>query len=325
MINISHHRDLDKICNEYYYTFKDDMLKIIKENKSFLNKYRTKSKEKLGVYLKDNLNDLITLPLDELVLKFTPILEDVFNKNYTNKNIKFKKVINSIFFFENHSKWGAYKLTQVLNINACPYCNRTYITTLGSENKKFSRPDIDHFLAKSKYPYLRMSFYNLIPSCVICNRNAKGKKETSLEKNIYPFTNGFENIGTENYVRFNYRPKNYMDAIGKGEPLIEFSFNGDEKHIKKCKNNIDLFRLEEQYSMQFNELNHLMQLKQYYSVAYLEDLTRKYPHLLQDYKEAYKLAFGKEYELTKDDNLPLSKFTRDILKELKMLEKLKNE
>ena len=31
------------------------------------------------------------------------------------------------------------------------------------------KPQIDHFLPKSDYPYLALNYYNLIPSCIPCN------------------------------------------------------------------------------------------------------------------------------------------------------------
>jgi hypothetical protein len=30
-------------------------------------------------------------------------------------------------------------------------------------------PEIDHFYPKDKYPFLAVSFFNLIPSCLTCN------------------------------------------------------------------------------------------------------------------------------------------------------------
>ena len=46
-------------------------------------------------------------------------------------------------------------------------------------------------------------------------------------------------------------------------------------------------------------------------------------HLIKNEKEAYFIAFGKEFEMINDEKRPLSKFTRDILENLKMLNILK--
>lgn len=91
----------------------------------------------------------------------------------------------------------AYWLQRQLGVKVCPYCNRMYTTTLFGENK--IRPDFDHFYPKSKYPYLAVSLFNLIPSCSMCNKK-KGntaeifpKEETSKKSSIiYPYDESFD-------------------------------------------------------------------------------------------------------------------------------------
>ena len=250
-------------------------------------------------------------------------MQNLFLIHYhTKKKVvsNLKLIVDSILMFESHDKWQAYKFSRNLGLQCCPYCNRTYITTLGKDCKKFSRPDIDHFLSKKDYPYFRLSFFNLIPSCIICNRNAKQAGKTLLDKNIYPYSEGFDN-----HTMFLHVPKTYDDAIGLGNPKIKFAYYGNLQNRKKAKANIKLFRLEDQYSMHTYELNHLIKLKELHSEAYIEDLMSKYPGLLKTQAEAYKMAFGKEYDLINDDKRPLSKFTRDILEDLQMLNIFKSK
>ena len=56
-----------------------------------------------------------------------------------------------------------------MNLKVCPYCGRNQINVASYEGKRDSKPPIDHFLPKSKYPFLAVSFYNLIPCCTTCN------------------------------------------------------------------------------------------------------------------------------------------------------------
>lgn len=91
----------------------------------------------------------------------------------------------------------AYWLQRQLEVRVCPYCNRMYTTTLLGENK--IRPDFDHFYPKSKYPYLAVNLFNLIPSCSICNKRKSDKAEVihKKEKNenksiIYPYDESFD-------------------------------------------------------------------------------------------------------------------------------------
>lgn len=64
-----------------------------------------------------------------------------------------------------------------LDLDVCPYCGRVPIdsATVGSRT---STPPIDHYLPKSHYPFLAMSFHNLIPCCHYCNdMSAKGNND----------------------------------------------------------------------------------------------------------------------------------------------------
>ncbi|MFD2561269.1 hypothetical protein ACFSR1_01230 [Aquimarina rubra] len=290
----------------------------LNEHSSFLNNYYTKSNFKLAVYIRAHLREIISNDIDSILIKHKNEFEDLFNKEYVNDKPKvfseFKKNINEIFNYEKHSSGSGYSFTSALGINTCPYCNRNYITTIGNDKTKFVRADIDHFLPKYKYPYLRLSFYNLIPSCVICNRNAKGRKETSLTNNIHPYIEGF---GDD--AKFIHRPKNYKDLIGRGNPEIEFNFSKNQSKIKKIKGNIKTFRLTEQYSIHNKELNHLLRLKEAFTETYIDDLIKRYPKLNLTKEEAYYYVFGINHSYLEDEKQPLSKLKRDILEHINMI------
>ncbi len=84
----------------------------------------------------------------------------------------------------------AYWLQSQLCVRVCPYCNRIYTTTL--YGKKRIRPDFDHFYPQSRYPYLAVSLFNLIPSCNICNKAksdyAEIKEDIIIETKKRTFT-----------------------------------------------------------------------------------------------------------------------------------------
>lgn len=80
-----------------------------------------------------------------------------------------------------------------LNLRVCPYCGRAYIYAV-EENGSVVKPQIDHFLPKSKYPYLALSYFNLILVCQTCNmKGCKGEYDpmTTIGKRpfslIYPY------------------------------------------------------------------------------------------------------------------------------------------
>jgi len=68
------------------------------------------------------------------------------------------------------------RFEQNIGLAICPYCGAEDITIRKATRKKstvHAKPDVDHFLPKSKYPYLAMSYANLIPCSEACNRQLK--------------------------------------------------------------------------------------------------------------------------------------------------------
>lgn len=105
-----------------------------------------------------------------------------------NMSSNFKDKITDAFNYNYHRKNKLIDFAKILNIKSCPYCNMHY--TLYAEKKERNKSDklakfqFDHFYDKSTYPMLSMSFYNLIPSCGICN-NSKSKAKLALTFNPY--------------------------------------------------------------------------------------------------------------------------------------------
>ncbi len=94
-------------------------------------------------------------------------------------------------FTAKKKEYNAYDLASKLQVNVCPYCNINSTFTI--ENG--TRPEFDHFYDKTTYPILSLSFYNLIPSCHICNSSLKGDKNFSLKTHIHPYIDSFDEGG----------------------------------------------------------------------------------------------------------------------------------
>ena len=82
--------------------------------------------------------------------------------------------------YADHSKvFDKSRFVNLLNLRICPYCGRAFIYSVQQVGSKtVVKPQIDHFLPKSKYPFLALSFMNLIPSCQTCNmKDCKGNND----------------------------------------------------------------------------------------------------------------------------------------------------
>lgn len=295
----------------------------------------------IDAFLMANLKEiLIAEPLrlieihDEWVKGFcTPKIGDTLLKKYndairTPKKDRMKEQNSITKHFEHYSKIFNYEsgvknlkkikydLLQKLNVKVCPYCNRNYTLTLKkAENGVNLRPDFDHFFAKSMYPILALSFYNLIPSCAICNRNLKGSEEFSLKTHCHPY---LEDFGTN--ATFQYNPKSVNQALGIDdccEIKLDIEPNTPKDMREKIEKNIEVFGLNGIYSEHGDIVAEI--ITKYYKTngKYLESLEQLFNGKVSS-SELYRLAFG-NYEKEVDfGKRPMAKLTSDIVKQLKL-------
>nr|WP_294992766.1 hypothetical protein [uncultured Sediminibacterium sp.] len=209
------------------------------------------------------------------------------------------------FIDKKKKKYDAYKLAETLDIRTCTYCNRNYTNTvIKSNGDKITRPQFDHYFDKKENPLLALSFYNLIPSCSICNSSIKGTHKMDLHDYTHPYIDN-----TLSNIRFTYK----YSAKSKSGLRIEVV----TPTPSKAKNTISAFAIEEVYNSHIGELLDLLKTKQYFSDRYLSILKS---NLLKDVivskEDLYRIVFGTEYNEINFINRPFSKFKSDILKEL---------
>ena len=265
-------------------------------------------------YIKDNLKDILKANNNELkeYIKY-------FQENYPNsigvENQKKEewhqlyKIIRDEIFEKEYNNWGkrktygSYKFVEILDLKTCPYCNRNYTFIVDEESGKL-RPELDHFYPKSIYPFLAMSFYNLIPSCPICNHTKSSKVSENL---INPY-----DIKADDF-KFTYKPTDISFSQIESKKYDMDSF---EIEFKKKNENIDIFKLDELYKQHKDIVVDLLMKKAYYPKSYVEELEKSfgftkdeiYRYLLNNYK--------KEEDLHKR---PLSKLIKDISEELDLI------
>lgn len=256
---------------------------------------------------------------------YSILRKDVFEKEYDN--------------WGKRTVYGAYSFVKQLGLETCPYCNRNYTFVVDSKNGKL-RPEIDHFYPKSIYPFLAMSFYNLIPSCSICNHTKSNRLENDL---VNPY-----DIDNQSY-RFSYIPKNIDFLLVKKEKYDFDSFeikiideNKNNKYFMKGKrlnwsntsraltlkdfqyqynifcmgSNIQLFKLDELYAQHKDIVLELLIKKSYYPKSYIKELSSSFGFTTGDIYRYLLSNYQEDRDLHKR---PLSKLTRDIVDELKLL------
>jgi len=318
--------DIEEIKKEYV----DKIWLVIKKKrniKSCLN--NTDFVKKCTEIYSLPLEDITKEKHDEYKSYFENLCETILGEEKVDVK-KAKKVeeevekIKTLFFnytaIMNHSSNIAYWLTQKLGVSVCPYCNRQYIFTVYSKNgKKIARPQLDHFLNKNEFPFFALSFYNLIPSCSICN-HIKGTQSIFL----HPYKEDFDtwkfNIDKVHNCFFG---KKTLDNPNEQDWEIIFNFIcTNSNKIKTCEKcfrivqNINVFALKEIYAFHKDYVSELVFKAQAYTETYYDSVIKSFSDLGLNEAEIHRQIFG-TYVLREDfDKRPLAKLTHDILEQL---------
>lgn len=205
----------------------------------------------------------------------------------------------------------ARELARLNGRNTCTYCNRQYTLTIDLAGKPNPvRPEFDHWFPKSLFPLLALSYYNLIPSCHICNSNVKGGEVFNLAEFYHPYAESFA-------PRFFFRA-----MLLKGDiwtPYVCFPPLMADASRKKEEKTIKAFHLDEIYKEHASlEVADIMNFVTKNNPHYLQTLFRS---VLKDMcgekslNEVYRMMFGVELEEEKYPNRPFGKLKHDLLEQ----------
>lgn len=221
---------------------------------------------------------------------FSDELKTIFD--YEGKFVNYyQKNLQKIDFNKN--------LIEIIDLKTCricPYCGRNYIFTIEKGDNKLVKPTIDHFYPKSKYPYIAIFPFNLIPSCYTCNSSCKGEKEIDF----YPYYDDKDD--TKEPLKF----KRNLTDINNYDIEIETDY----------KDTVEVLKLKEFYNNHKVESDDLIEKSLIYNEEYIQELFKTGLITKDDIKNFILGSYGKE---NKEKSLPLYKFVRDIAKELGLL------
>ncbi|OAB81846.1 hypothetical protein [Cochleicola gelatinilyticus] len=298
---------------------KKDFIKTISDYKNvkFDNKLTFERRMIPGILnslniLKEDLKDILAMKVyDDSYYKVR--LKKIYFILLDDISFLFTKIFNYKWFISQgpDTPWNAYKLTSRLGINICPYCNRQYTFTVSSSNSHTTRPELDHFLHKGENPLFALSFYNLIPSCTVCNRDLKGSIPFEANTHFSPY----DENPKHGFLNYNYKPLTYDGSVGlTDEIIIELEINDPSKTIltKKLQSNIDVFKYED-IAIHHRDVAQEIIRKRYFSEDnYIQILQDTFPEANLSLEEAYRYAYGNFYAEKDFAKRPLAKLTKDI-------------
>lgn len=266
-----------------------------------------------------NIRDAVDL--EKGIGKFIAEIKIIIDRNIDkckelNNNIDLS-IYNYSQILNKNQKWSAYMYLFELGIKTCPYCNRQYITPIYSGMNGKVRADLDHFYAKSKFPFFSMSLYNLIPSCKSCNSSLKGNVEFDYKNYLNPYDRGFENL-----LKFDYKFKgiDFLKPNGIIEVDLKNVYTGNENLIRKAENNVKCFKLDSLYSFYHgNEVKDMILKRYVYTDEMLQGIQDQLNVVLgeSESKETYLQFLFENYSSEYDfHQKPLSKLYKDIVDDL---------
>jgi len=295
-------------------------------NYSLLDRHKNSITNKILVKIKDakansysNLETSLCLEhldnkkeIENLLIATTLQLKnyiDFFKNKFSSslqEGTELYKILRYDIFEKEYKNWGnrtkeysAYDFVQTLDLKSCPYCNRNYTFTVVNKDGKM-RPQIDHFYPKSKYPFLAMSFFNLIPSCPSCNHT---KSDDFIEDLINPYEI------QESDFKFTYTPSSIDFANVEKE---KYNFDSFDIEVFGNEANRKTFKLDELYKQHKDIVLELLVKKAYYPQSYIYELSSF--GFSED--EIYRYLFA-NYKQDEDlHKRPLSKLIKDISQEL---------
>lgn len=286
------------------------LLQLIKTT----SKFEKLAKEIEGLILNDSVLNRI---ISNIPKKKENIVENLILANF--KDIKDAKEQLDHVMYTFTDDWDKYKkqynefskkkinmkLLKAQNNKTCPYCNENYITNR-AENTSHQ---LDHFYSKSKYPIFALSIYNLIPSCYACN-HTKGDHTITVS----PFDDDYD----FDDITMTYIPKNENFLYNEDSFDICFICNHQEND-EKFKTNRKVLGLDAAYENHKDYFMELMRKGETYDEDTINSLLSSYPNLFLSKDEVLQNIYANYIEISKLNQRPLSKLTRDYLKEIGIL------
>lgn len=297
MLSINFGLETEDNCDKHYLEIKQWLIGRINK-KTIKKSVKDELKKDLENILKSEPNQLLKLN-KKYMLEF-PKKRNSKGKYYNDSRITY------IFNYKEFRRKFGFTLSDSLKIECCPYCNKNYTSTLfiKSLNDKKVFPEFDHFYSQSNFPFLALSFYNLIPSCNICNTHFKSNKDSS--KIFHPYTKV-----NPNHFTFKNFPKDVASLYGSGKNIeLKFNYNGTTIINNKVKASITFFGVKEIYEECHTDIiQKIIHKKIAYSDKYIKELQNTFKISFDD---AYSILFETHHK----DNLlhkkPFSKLKKDI-------------
>ena len=312
----------------------EDIIKLAEEYAEHLFENRTKNFKtpcesliQLSEDLKKNKQLSYERYVNKIILFFPHILTlkyDEFiaysNKHFSNltKDELLAKVpgCKGKSFYEavvNAMRYNEVQKTEIrpymkrMGLNTCVYCNASYAVATDDRKATFQ---VDHYLPKSKYPFLCISFFNLYPTCMHCNQ-IKSKETT------YNFCLYTKDPKELNPFKFSIDDKSIIKYLLSNDfELLKVNLKSDTL-TKEVEEHFNFFHLGGLYSQFSDEIEEIVWKAKIYNESYRNQLLAAYNKNFPFNIHAFKRFYLGFYPDAKDvHKRPLTLLKQSIAKEM---------
>lgn len=190
-------------------------------------------------FLEKNIEDIVSSDIRSI----RRVL-DIYERKYSSERLRSKiaEKISKHISYDNFSRKVAgkknlcyemsLKISNDFKIKCCPFCQINSILSKGEGVDYQYRSDLDHFFCKSKYPFLSISIWNLIPICKECNTTFKSDNNFFLNKHHNPIFDREE-------LKFDFE-KSILSGVDMDNSIIDIGIYSKSDSIKNSAKTFDL-------------------------------------------------------------------------------------
>lgn len=189
-------------------------------------------------------------------------------------------------------------LIDSLDVSVCPYCNRNYVFSKDNADTC----DLDHFIPEGKYPVFAASFYNLIPSCPVCNR-----KKNEKDFRFYPHDLESD---IDHEIVFSYIPTD-VDYMTNAKSIV-VDVRSVPPNLHKVQ--IETLELDKIYRHHSDVAHDIVKKSLIFNEVYVQNLYHEFEGIFSSEAEVTELIYGAPPKSNEYGMWPLSKMTADLLK-----------
>ncbi len=172
---------------------------------------------------------------------------------------------------------------------------------------------LDHVLPQSKYKYLSLCLYNLVPSCYSCNSKFKKAINFNINNDLKYIIPSSKDFSLADDFKFQiFYSKNLNNVKSVSDFNIQQKIYKNEAHIKDY---LRMFKINGRYVFHKDKVLELIELKSKYPDSKIQEISK----LTGQNELSIKMdLFGKNIFEAEESNEPFSKFKRDIATNLKI-------